>query len=231
MGAVFRPGSIGGNGSATVMAARRCHQSRHDQHLRHPVACHFCPEHRRRRQRRQFHRFGDDWRSGGGGGDADVVNVTNGGTLAPAPMNRMASSRSIGGGGGSGGSAVSIGAGVPVAIGGQGAVGGDGGSHVTALDGSQITTDGDRSHAIFAQSVGGGGGNGGFAISVGAEISATISIGGSGARGGDADDVTIKTAGDITPMVPTPMAFSPRVSAAAAVPADSPFPPQSRAAA
>lgn len=138
--------------------------------------------------------------SGGGGGDADVVNVTNGGTLhTHANESYGIFAQSIGGGGGSGGSAISIGAGVPVAIGGQGEVGGDGKAvNVTTLDDSQITTDGDRSHAIFAQSIGGGGGNGGFAISVGTGISATISIGGNGARGGDADDVMIKTAGEIT---------------------------------
>ena len=138
--------------------------------------------------------------SGGGGGDADIVNATNGGTLhTHANESYGIFAQSIGGGGGSGGSAISIGAGVPIAIGGQGEVGGDGKAvNVTTLDDSQITTDGDRSHAIFAQSIGGGGGNGGFAISVGAEISATISIGGKGARGGDADDVTIKTAGEIT---------------------------------
>ena len=136
---------------------------------------------------------------GGGGGDADIVNVSNSGTLhTHASDSYGIFAQSVGGGGGTGGSAISA-SNVAVAIGGNGGEGGDGKAvYVTTLDGSQITTDGQRSHAIFAQSIGGGGGNGGFAIAAGTGTGVRVSVGGSGAGGGDADVVTIRTAGDIT---------------------------------
>jgi len=138
----------------------------------------------------------------GGGGNANVVNVTNSGILhTHANDSYGVFAQSIGGGGGTGGSAISAGADVAVAIGGKGGDGGDGQAvNVTTQDGSEIITDGDRSHAIFAQSIGGGGGNGGFAISgsAGSIISVSVAVGGSGGGGGDAAAVKVLGGGTIT---------------------------------
>ena len=67
-----------------------------------------------------------------------------------------------------------------------------------------IETFGERSRGIYAQSVGGGGGNGGFAVQVagGYGVSASIAVGGSGGSGGEGGtvdingDVTVRTNGD-----------------------------------
>ncbi|NTV69665.1 MAG: hypothetical protein HGA71_05900 [Azonexaceae bacterium] len=136
---------------------------------------------------------------GGGGGNADVVNVTNSGTLHTHTNDSYGIfAQSIGGGGGTGGSAIS-GSNIAVAIGGAGGDGGDSKTvNVTLEESSKITTDGERSHAVFAQSIGGGGGNGGFAIAAGAGSGVQVSIGGKGAGGGAADDVTVNMAGEIT---------------------------------
>ncbi len=57
----------------------------------------------------------------------------------------------------------------------------------TLAEGSSITTKGDNATAILAQSIGGGGGRGSSAASIGA------SIGGSGSAGGDGGTVTLTT--------------------------------------
>ena len=51
-----------------------------------------------------------------------------------------------------------------LAIGGKGGGGGDGDTVDVVSTGANLQTSGDRSFGILAQSVGGGGGNGGFAI-------------------------------------------------------------------
>ena len=80
-------------------------------------------------------------------------------------------------------------------MGGDGGAGGVGGNVDLNLDGGDVTTLGDNSHALFAQSVGGGGGSGGFAVSGGISGGASVSlgIGGTGGAGADADGVTVKT--------------------------------------
>ena len=64
-------------------------------------------------------------------------------------------------------------------------------------DGASITTAGDDSHAVHAQSVGGGGGNAGFAVSVAAgaeEVPAVaLAIGGKGGNGGGSSAASIDT--------------------------------------
>jgi len=56
-------------------------------------------------------------------------------------------------------------------------------------------TDQNESSAIFAQSVGGGGGNGGDSVSIGVAI-ASVSIGGRGGAGGYSDKVDIINSSD-----------------------------------
>ncbi|MGE4248942.1 MAG: hypothetical protein AB7F09_06105 [Parvibaculaceae bacterium] len=113
--------------------------------------------------------------------------------------------QSVGGGGGNGGGSVSVGAFLAVAVGGTGAIGGDGGL-VTVNNISQagtpgplIQTSGERSAGIFAQSVGGGGGSGGFAVAVSGGIfgGLTAAMGGDGAEGGDGGVVEVHSNGEI----------------------------------
>ncbi|WP_147422702.1 autotransporter outer membrane beta-barrel domain-containing protein [Maricaulis maris] len=114
--------------------------------------------------------------------------------------------QSVGGGGGNGGYSVagSIGAfgSVSVAVGGNAGAGGRGGVVEMDLDGSVLTF-GDNAHAVLAQSVGGGGGNGGQSFAgavsagVGASASVSVAVGGDGGAGGDSDSVTVRTADTI----------------------------------
>ncbi|WP_035018970.1 autotransporter outer membrane beta-barrel domain-containing protein [Caulobacter sp. UNC358MFTsu5.1] len=116
--------------------------------------------------------------------------------------------QSVGGGGGSGG--FSIAAGVAVgegALGGSVGVGGggDGGgdADIVTIDSvGTIHTQGDRSQGVFAQSIGGGGGNGGWsgslAIAAGQTAGAVgVSVGGAGALGGKGKQVTVTSTGGI----------------------------------
>jgi hypothetical protein len=148
------------------------------------------------------------------GGNGDLVDVDQTGdvlTLGYASIGVFA--QSIGGGGGYGGSAEQD-AFASVSLGGQGGVGGDGGTvDVTVL--GNVTTEGDFAHAVFAQSVGGGGGLGGgigtstyvHTIDVfgGIDIDTGLTIGvgalglsGNGGAAGNGGTVTVSTAGTIT---------------------------------
>jgi uncharacterized protein YhjY with autotransporter beta-barrel domain len=147
--------------------------------------------------------------SGSGGGDASAVNVTSvDNILTTAKGAGGIFAQSIGGGGGDGGFSLSAaltteekGAAVSASFGGSGAAGGKG-STVNVDSTGIIQTGGDNASAILAQSVGGGGGNGGFSASgsIGASTGATqfsIALGGTGGGGGDADDVSVIRNGSI----------------------------------
>ena len=141
---------------------------------------------------------------GGGGGKADNVAVTSTGSVIQTSGERSYGilAQSIGGTGGDGGFAVSGGisgiAGVNFAMGGSGGEGGDAGA-VSVETGSAIATFDNNSHAIFAQSVGGGGGSGGFSAAGGisAGVSVGAGIGGDGGKGGQADTVNVRSTGAI----------------------------------
>ncbi|MGE5303856.1 MAG: hypothetical protein ACM3TN_11070 [Alphaproteobacteria bacterium] len=142
--------------------------------------------------------------SGGSGGAGGQVNVSSGDTTIVTVGDRANGllAQSVGGGGGNGGYAVTltggIGGSVSVAVGGSGGGGGGGGSvHVNS--GSGITTAGNDAIGIFAQSVGGGGGSGGFAISgAGSDgIGVALAFGGSGGSGGGSSAVTVMSNGAI----------------------------------
>jgi len=153
--------------------------------------------------------------AGGSGGDAGSVVLSSKGNLTTTEMNASAIfAQSIGGGGGNGGNSTAVGAVVSLAIGGEGAAGGLGadvrvGVNTTtgAIDPitGTISTSGDYSRGIQAQSVGGGGGNGGFAASlavnpVGGNIA--IGIGGKGGGGGNSGKVDV-FAGDSSTLITT----------------------------
>lgn len=109
--------------------------------------------------------------------------------------------QSVGGGGGNGGfaAAAALGGGaVSVGLGGSGAGGGKGDT-VLVTNRNTILTDSANSIGILAQSVGGGGGNGGFTFAGSAGVmAAAVAIGGKGGAGGNGGDVTVDNFGDIT---------------------------------
>ncbi|WP_297801945.1 autotransporter outer membrane beta-barrel domain-containing protein [uncultured Brevundimonas sp.] len=145
---------------------------------------------------------------GGQGGAGGTVDIDYTGDIETAGLGSSGVIlQSVGGGGGAGGYSIgnSVGAigvvGVTVGLGGEGAVGGDGGM-VTGVHTGNILTDGQQSNAYVAQSIGGGGGSGGFSvatsISGGLGGSAnSIGIGGAGAGGGAGGDVSATVNGNI----------------------------------
>ncbi|UDL89223.1 hypothetical protein LGH82_29830 [Mesorhizobium sp. PAMC28654] len=163
--------------------------------------------------------------SGGGGGDGLGVTVNSSGRLTTSGDNSVGIlAQSLGGGGGNGGGSYTAGAPISIAIGGAGDKGGNGGSvevnHVaTPGDLSHLVTSvintgtrttngqgqtvvtGNKAYGVFAQSVGGGGGRGGLAVSIANGTSgagASFAIGGSGGLGGNGEDVTVNYKGYIT---------------------------------
>ena len=113
--------------------------------------------------------------------------------------------QSIAGSGGNGGFSVAgtalTGGGMSVGV----ALGGNAGQGAKA-EKVQVTTDhnivttGDSSAAIVAQSVGGDGGNGGFAVSAGADIkavTANVTLGGKGGAGGQSGQVVVDSSGSL----------------------------------
>ena len=156
--------------------------------------------------------------SGGSGANGSTVTVDNGGDIEtgydygaltnPTAVNAFGIfAQSVGGGGGNGGGAVSAGLDFSAAFGGTGGSGGNGSTVNVTLDNADptladaydITTHGDQSAAVFAQSIGGGGGNGGFAISAAVgTISVALGVGGAGGPGGSGGVVNVATKGDLT---------------------------------
>ncbi len=128
--------------------------------------------------------------SGASGGNGGIVSVTN--TAALTTRGRDASAlfaQSVGGGGGNGGSTTAVGYMVSVGVGGGGGLGGDGGAVSINSSAGLVSTIGARSHGILGQSIGGSGGNGGYAVSVSANILGAIAVGvGGDAGGGGAGD-------------------------------------------
>lgn len=128
--------------------------------------------------------------SGSVGGDGDIVTVSNYGIITTdEDDSRGIFAQSIGGGGGDGGNADAI----ILAIGGSGGAGGSGGQ-VTVKNDGVISTSGDDSAGIVAQSVGMGGGNGSNSTTVG--LFAGVSIGGSASGGGDGGNASVTLTDD-----------------------------------
>ncbi|NVO58583.1 hypothetical protein HW561_22655 [Rhodobacteraceae bacterium B1Z28] len=123
-------------------------------------------------------------------GNAVTVTVQSGSTIETNGIYSVGiEAQSIGGGGGKGGSADAI-----DSVGGDGSAGGDGGKVTITVDSDSdttITTTGDYSAAISAQSVGGGGGKSGGGTGL-------ATIGGTGGTGGDGGEVGVMLAADLT---------------------------------
>ena len=171
---------------------------------------------------------------GGDGGKGGPIWVNNSNVLQTTEVTSAGIfAGSIGGGGGLGGGAFSASVGtstVSIAIGGSGGSGGDGGTIgincgqsngssasssacanatavSSAVSGSNINTLGAIAPGIAAFSVGGGGGHGGYGLSLaaGTNMAAALSSGGSGGDGGSGGEiyagtnaVPIQTAGDLS---------------------------------
>ncbi len=135
---------------------------------------------------------------GGSGGNGGSVLITNKGDISTGGNDSNGIlAQSIGGGGGNGGWSVGAGVFGAVSLGGSGAAGGKGGTvdltfADSETDAGTITTKGDRSRGILAQSIGGGGGAGGWSVagSVGMFGSIATAIGGTGGVGGDGGTIT-----------------------------------------
>ncbi|WP_395744507.1 hypothetical protein [Prosthecobacter sp.] len=157
--------------------------------------------------------------NGGVGGSAGVVDVTNAGLISTTGKGAHGIvAQSVGGGGGSGGMAISgdlaFGSDIPtgndtfnIAIGGQGDDGGKGGE-VKVLNTGTIHVTGEGAYGIYAQSVGGGGGDGGFAVALSRNLAknpketfggatSTFALGGFNGSGGDSGNVTVTHTGSI----------------------------------
>ena len=146
--------------------------------------------------------------SGGNGGTGgEVFASTGGASIATQGLSSQGIlAQSIGGGGGSGGSAVDAAlaarAAVAIGIGGTGGLGGSAGNVTVENQGGLITTQGDFSQGLMAQSIGGGGGAGGSAISgaiglTGAAV--TLSVGGKGSGGGSGGAASVYNLTDAGP--------------------------------
>ncbi|MBB2961145.1 autotransporter outer membrane beta-barrel domain-containing protein [Methylobacterium sp. R2-1] len=146
--------------------------------------------------------------AGGQGGIGGKVDVMNDGSILTAGNKAYGVlAQSIGGGGGGGGKAQAFGFFFDVALGGDGGIGGKGQdvsvttkARTTNGDPVTIETKGDEAAAILAQSIGGGGGIGGDAVSraAGLVITVATSNGGSGGKGNSAGKVDVDNAADIT---------------------------------
>ncbi|MEP4806486.1 MAG: autotransporter outer membrane beta-barrel domain-containing protein [Hyphomicrobiales bacterium] len=140
--------------------------------------------------------------NGGTGATGGLINTTVGGTIGTSGTGADGVVvQSIGGSGGYGASTLALSAGFSVAIAGSGGSGGDGGQiqQLKTKNGSSITTRGDNARGIAAMSVGGGGGHGGHAFSVSANLGPAvgIAVGGSGGAGGSGADVYFDLYGSV----------------------------------
>lgn len=147
---------------------------------------------------------------GGKGGAAGAVSVTNNGTIETGLAAKDTSSanvtgsaaivaQSVGGAGGNSGANITA---APFLSGSAGGTGGEGGNagavDVTTGADSSITTYGDSSAAIIAQSVGGAGGKGELVVSIAAgPVAGAATLGTIGGKGGDGATVTVNSGGTI----------------------------------
>jgi hypothetical protein len=137
--------------------------------------------------------------SGAGGGNANTVTVNaNQNIITLGDYSNAIIAQSVGGGGGNGGNATSGGLFGNVSVGGSGAGGGRG-FRVEVNTVGDISTTGDGSTGILMQSVGGGGGNGGYAVggSVGVFGAVSVGVGGTAGGGGNGGEVAATIDGQV----------------------------------
>src|SRR5262249_34744376 len=137
----------------------------------------------------------------GSGGSANTVTLDNTGAISTTGDTAHAIvAQSIGGGGGTGGLSIAgtladDTASLALSFGGKGGPGGDamGVTVTNNATGTGITTTGIDANGIVAQSIGGGGGDGGFSVSGGisGDSSMNFGFGGKGGVGGVGSTVTV----------------------------------------
>lgn len=141
---------------------------------------------------------------GGGGG--------HGGSAKGVSLGSVAVNVSVGGSGGSGGSGGAVigylRSSSEITTGKEAFIDESSGKTLTPADVAKSATDankGNHSYAVLAQSIGGGGGKGGNAVSVaagvnpsGASVGVAVGIGGTGGTGGSGGAVTITNEGKLT---------------------------------
>ncbi|PVB62295.1 hypothetical protein DCO57_08340 [Labrenzia sp. 011] len=139
--------------------------------------------------------------SGGDGGVSGDVNVINKGKIHTSGV--LAGgifAQSVAGGGGQANTTVNgdLGLSLDYTHGGDGGAGGTAGD-VSVDNRNGITTDNDGAIAIFAQSLGGGGGNGALTASGAVSVAAlNIGVGGNGGEGGQGGKATVTNTGNLT---------------------------------
>jgi hypothetical protein len=135
--------------------------------------------------------------SGGSAGSGGSVSVTNNGSVTTRGSDAFGIlAQSVGGGGGDGGAGNGGATGtnnVGVSVGGSAGSTGNGGT-VGVMQNGNVTTLGDRSYGVFAQSVGGGGGMGGAAGS----DTGLIAVGLPGGGGGNGGNVNVTVSGNVS---------------------------------
>ncbi len=143
---------------------------------------------------------------GGNGGTSGPVSVLNAGLLGTSgDGSNGILAQSVGGGGGTGGDSSALQTAydtavinVSVALGGKGGKGGNADA-VTVYNSGLLYTLGNIASGIQAQSIGGGGGNGGYGVinsggfnsPNGLSVQTSVAIGGSGGAAGDGGNVTV----------------------------------------
>ncbi len=130
--------------------------------------------------------------AGSASGSGDHVGVTNNGSITTAGAAAYGVfAQSVGGGGGNGGNSSGW-----ISVGGSGGPGSNGGT-VDVTNIGFIKTTGLYGFGIYAQSVGGGGGDGGYGNSYGVSTPVSVGIGGSGGDGGFGSAVNVINGGTI----------------------------------
>ncbi|MEZ5865971.1 MAG: hypothetical protein R3D25_18570 [Geminicoccaceae bacterium] len=142
--------------------------------------------------------------NGGGGSHGGDVTITNYGTIHARGDGAMGLyAYSIGGSGGDGGDAsiksipltsdrVKFFKNIQVEVGGTGGSSSHGGTVLIHHENAPVTTEGANAPAVFAQSVGGGGGRGGTGA---AGFTGKVAVGGGGGTAGDGGNVTVQIVG------------------------------------
>ncbi|WMS41336.1 hypothetical protein RDV64_14755 [Acuticoccus sp. MNP-M23] len=141
----------------------------------------------------------------GNGGDGGKVRVASGGAITThGALSNGITAQSVGGGGGNAEATSTASLGISklstnMSLGTSGGAGGDGAAVDVAQSGA-VRTQGVRSRAILAQSIGGGGGNGSVAKSLSLKnpVSLAFVMGGTGGTGGNGANVSVKSGGTLT---------------------------------
>lgn len=134
-----------------------------------------------------------------------IASVSNDGEITTTGLSASAIVvQSIGGGGGNGGASFSGGTSQlrgTLSVGGSAGNGGQSGK-ATVINNGKLSVSGGSAAGISAQSIAGGGGSGGMVFSGGASlVGFDGKIGGNGANGGTADDVSVTNSGLISTVI------------------------------